>query len=131
MINFNIKLQGAGEVKMAATMSPRCYSRSVTRNRPVNMTLNLECFEEPLSEAQIAFRNKQKENFNKVYIKFQNQIIMYYCLKLWYFNFDFDFIIIGERHVRISGQRGWWYFDQTKWAGSWLSIYFVSKQNIS
>ncbi|XP_033209365.1 uncharacterized protein LOC117168099 isoform X3 [Belonocnema kinseyi] len=49
------------------TMSKsRLITRSVTRVRPAEMTLNLECVEEPLSDAQLTFRSKYKENFEKV-----------------------------------------------------------------
>ncbi|EGI63571.1 Pogo transposable element with ZNF domain [Acromyrmex echinatior] len=44
----------------------RIFSRSVLNARPLNMTLNLECIEEPLSEAQLQIRTKQKENYDKV-----------------------------------------------------------------
>ncbi|XP_018346712.1 PREDICTED: uncharacterized protein LOC108751155 [Trachymyrmex septentrionalis] len=44
----------------------RMFSRSVLNARPLNMTLNLECIEEPLSEAQLQIRTKQKENYDKV-----------------------------------------------------------------
>ncbi|XP_012059146.1 PREDICTED: uncharacterized protein LOC105622337 [Atta cephalotes] len=44
----------------------RMFSRSVLNARPLNMTLNLECIEEPLSEAQLQIKTKQKENYDKV-----------------------------------------------------------------
>lgn len=40
--------------------------RSVTSTRPLNMTLSLECKEEPLSEAQLMLRMKVKENCDMV-----------------------------------------------------------------
>ncbi|XP_011697131.1 PREDICTED: uncharacterized protein LOC105455472 isoform X1 [Wasmannia auropunctata] len=44
----------------------RIFSRSVLNTRPVNMTLNLECTEEPLSEAQKKLRTKLKEDCDRV-----------------------------------------------------------------
>ncbi|XP_012285507.1 uncharacterized protein LOC105702483 isoform X3 [Orussus abietinus] len=44
----------------------RLITRSVTNTRPINMTLNLECTEEALSEAQLMSRIKYKENFDRV-----------------------------------------------------------------
>ncbi|XP_018407608.1 PREDICTED: uncharacterized protein LOC108783520 [Cyphomyrmex costatus] len=44
----------------------RMYSRSILNARPPNMILNLECTEEPLSEAQLQLKTKQKENYDKV-----------------------------------------------------------------
>ena len=44
----------------------RLITRSITTVRPTDMTLNLECAEEPLTEAQLNFRSKYKENFEKV-----------------------------------------------------------------
>ncbi|XP_036141434.1 uncharacterized protein LOC105833640 isoform X3 [Monomorium pharaonis] len=44
----------------------RMYSRSVLSTRPTDMTLNLECTEEPLSEAQQMSRTKHKEDYDKV-----------------------------------------------------------------
>ncbi|XP_051167778.1 uncharacterized protein LOC127285685 [Leptopilina boulardi] len=44
----------------------RLITRSVTMVRPPDMTLNLECVEEPLSDAQLSFRSKYKENFDSV-----------------------------------------------------------------
>lgn len=41
--------------------------------RPPDMTLNLECVEEPLSDAQLSFRTKYKENFNTVRLKKLNE----------------------------------------------------------
>lgn len=40
--------------------------RSHTTNRPSYMTLNLECTDEPLSEAQLKFQQELKENYDKV-----------------------------------------------------------------
>ena len=48
------------------------FSRSVLNARPLNMTLNLECIEEPLSEAQLQIRTKQKENYDKVILPGNN-----------------------------------------------------------
>lgn len=42
------------------------FARSVTNTRPVNMTLNLECTEEPLSEAQLLSKTKLKDNIDRV-----------------------------------------------------------------
>ena len=50
---------------MAATT--RFITRSITKNRPLDMTLNLECTEEPLNDAQNTYKNKITENFNKVF----------------------------------------------------------------
>lgn len=44
----------------------RLITRSIVNTRPVNMTLNLECTEEPLSEAQLMSRVKLKENCDRV-----------------------------------------------------------------
>ncbi|XP_078053044.1 relative of woc [Augochlora pura] len=44
----------------------RLITRSVTNTRPSHMTLNLECTEEPLSEAQLMLRSELKENHDKV-----------------------------------------------------------------
>ncbi|XP_011867897.1 PREDICTED: uncharacterized protein LOC105562025 isoform X2 [Vollenhovia emeryi] len=44
----------------------RVFARSVINVRPANMTLNLECTEEPLSEAQQTYRSNLKENYDKV-----------------------------------------------------------------
>lgn len=44
----------------------RLFTRSVLNKRPINMTLNLECTEEPLSEAQLISRTKFKENYDRV-----------------------------------------------------------------
>ncbi|CAD6202029.1 GSCOCG00002909001-RA-CDS [Cotesia congregata] len=44
----------------------RLITRSVSKNRPVDMTLNLECSDEPLSEAQLAMSTKLKENYERV-----------------------------------------------------------------
>lgn len=44
----------------------RLITRSVTSTRPISMTLNLDCCEEPLSDSQIAHRAKLKENHDKV-----------------------------------------------------------------
>ncbi|XP_012223210.1 uncharacterized protein [Linepithema humile] len=45
---------------------PQLYKRSVLKSRPLNMTLNLECSEEPLSAAQLRSSIKLKENCDKV-----------------------------------------------------------------
>ena len=50
-------------------MSKSRLIRCVTTVRPADMTLNLECMEEPLSDSQLTFRSKYKENFEKVYFK--------------------------------------------------------------
>ncbi|XP_017788953.1 PREDICTED: uncharacterized protein LOC108571427 [Habropoda laboriosa] len=44
----------------------RLVTRSVTNSRPHHMTLNLECTEEPLSEAQLMLRLELKENYDRV-----------------------------------------------------------------
>jgi len=44
----------------------RIFSRSVLNARPANMTLNLECTEEPLSEAQQQLRTKLKKDCDEV-----------------------------------------------------------------
>ncbi|XP_046474526.1 uncharacterized protein row isoform X2 [Neodiprion pinetum] len=44
----------------------RLITRSVTHTRPISMTLNLDCSEEPLSESQLAHNAKLKENYDKV-----------------------------------------------------------------
>lgn len=44
----------------------RLFTRSVLTKRPINMTLNLECTEEPLSEAQLISRTKLKEDCDRV-----------------------------------------------------------------
>ncbi|CAL7950827.1 unnamed protein product [Xylocopa violacea] len=44
----------------------RLVTRSVTNSRPPHMTLNLECAEEPLSEAQLMLRLELKENYDRV-----------------------------------------------------------------
>ncbi|XP_076284718.1 relative of woc [Lasioglossum baleicum] len=44
----------------------RLITRSVTNTRPSHMTLNLECAEEPLSEAQLMLRLELKENYDRV-----------------------------------------------------------------
>ena len=52
----------------------RLVTRSVTNSRPPHMTLNLECTEEPLSEAQLMLRLDLKENYDRVcfFIHFLN-----------------------------------------------------------
>ncbi|XP_050447786.1 uncharacterized protein LOC126849694 isoform X3 [Cataglyphis hispanica] len=45
---------------------PRLFTRSVLTRRPINMTLNLECTEDPLSEAQLISRTKLKEDYDRV-----------------------------------------------------------------
>lgn len=42
------------------------YKRSVLNSRPINMTLNLECNEEPLSVAQLMSGVMYKENYDRV-----------------------------------------------------------------
>ncbi|XP_076241418.1 relative of woc isoform X2 [Calliopsis andreniformis] len=44
----------------------RLITRSVAAVRPPHMTLNLECAEEPLSEAQLMLRLELKENYDRV-----------------------------------------------------------------
>lgn len=44
----------------------RMFSRTVINARPPNMTLNLECTEEPLSEAQQMLKTKLKEDCDRV-----------------------------------------------------------------
>jgi len=44
----------------------RLFARSVTNTRPLNMTLNMECIEEPLSEAQLSSKTKFKDNYDRV-----------------------------------------------------------------
>ncbi|XP_053982291.1 uncharacterized protein LOC128878260 isoform X1 [Hylaeus volcanicus] len=44
----------------------RLITRSVTNTRPSHMTLNLECAEEPLSEAQLMLQLELKENYDRV-----------------------------------------------------------------
>ncbi|XP_026666788.1 uncharacterized protein LOC108632966 isoform X1 [Ceratina calcarata] len=44
----------------------RLIMRSHTNNRPSYMTLNLECTDEPLSEAQLKLQQELKENYDKV-----------------------------------------------------------------
>ncbi|XP_026830273.1 uncharacterized protein LOC105286543 isoform X4 [Ooceraea biroi] len=44
----------------------RLFTRSVINARPINMTLNMECTEEPLSEVQLSSRTKLKDNCNRV-----------------------------------------------------------------
>lgn len=44
----------------------RLVTRSVTNSRPPHMTLNLECAEEPLSEAQLMLKLELKENYDRV-----------------------------------------------------------------
>lgn len=62
----------------------RVFSRSILNARPPNMTLNLECIEEPLSDAQLRIRTKQKENYDKVILPiiFFNDMSIYYTLIL-------------------------------------------------
>ncbi|XP_039311217.1 uncharacterized protein LOC105200390 isoform X2 [Solenopsis invicta] len=50
----------------------RLYSRSILNTRPINMILNLECTEEPLSEAQQTSKIKLKENYDKVVTTLEN-----------------------------------------------------------
>lgn len=44
----------------------RLITRSITNSRPPHMTLNLECSEEPLSEAQLVLGLELKENYDRV-----------------------------------------------------------------
>ncbi|XP_070515925.1 uncharacterized protein Row isoform X3 [Cardiocondyla obscurior] len=44
----------------------RMFSRAILNARPAHMTLNLECIEEPLSEAQQMLKTKLKEDYDKV-----------------------------------------------------------------
>jgi len=44
----------------------RLFARSVTNTRPLNMTLNMECIEESLTEAQLSSKTKFKENYDRV-----------------------------------------------------------------
>jgi len=44
----------------------RLFARSVTNTRPLNMTLNMECTEESLTEAQLSSKTKFKENYDRV-----------------------------------------------------------------
>lgn len=46
----------------------RLFTRSILTRRPINMTLNLECTEEPLSEAQLISKTKLKEDYDRVSI---------------------------------------------------------------
>lgn len=47
----------------------RLITRSITTTRPIDMTLNLDCVDEPLSEAQLSYLGKSKENYDKVQAK--------------------------------------------------------------
>ncbi|XP_011310606.1 uncharacterized protein [Fopius arisanus] len=50
-----------------STMAPgRVLTRSVTTTRPIDMTLSLDCIEEPLSEAQIALKSRIQEDYERV-----------------------------------------------------------------
>nr|XP_012142642.1 PREDICTED: uncharacterized protein LOC100881864 isoform X4 [Megachile rotundata] len=55
-------------ITLNATKMPksRLITRSASSCRPSNMTLNLECTEEPLSEAQLTLRLELKENYDRV-----------------------------------------------------------------
>ncbi|KAI4481592.1 hypothetical protein M0802_013912 [Mischocyttarus mexicanus] len=44
----------------------RTVSQSASGNRPLHMTLNLECIEEPLSDSQVKQKEKLQEDFSKV-----------------------------------------------------------------
>ncbi|XP_034950056.1 uncharacterized protein [Chelonus insularis] len=44
----------------------RFITRSIITTRPADMTLNLDCSDEPLSEAQLIARSKLKENYDRV-----------------------------------------------------------------
>lgn len=44
----------------------RTITRSVMGARPLHMTLNLECIEEPLSESQLKQRDQLQEDCSKV-----------------------------------------------------------------
>ncbi|XP_077271885.1 relative of woc isoform X1 [Temnothorax americanus] len=52
----------------------RMFSRSVINVRPANMTLNLECSEEPLNEAQQKLRTKLKDDSNRVAVMLQEML---------------------------------------------------------
>ncbi|XP_043288615.1 uncharacterized protein row [Venturia canescens] len=52
----------------------RLITRSVTSTRPVDMTLNLDCIEDSLSEAQQMTRMKIKENYDKVVAKLDEMV---------------------------------------------------------
>ncbi|KAF7992971.1 hypothetical protein HCN44_005752 [Aphidius gifuensis] len=52
----------------------RLITRSITTTRPVDMTLNLDCVDEPLSEAQLTYLGKSKENYDKVQAKIDEMI---------------------------------------------------------
>ncbi|XP_008554785.1 uncharacterized protein LOC103576373 isoform X1 [Microplitis demolitor] len=56
----------AGNSESLVMAKGRVINRSVSKTRPIDMTLNLECSEEPLSEAQLAMRTKLKENYDRV-----------------------------------------------------------------
>lgn len=62
---------------------PRLFTRSVLTRRPINMTLNLECTEEPLSEAQLISRTKLKEDYDRVNISVYFFLMMYICIDLF------------------------------------------------
>ncbi|XP_063976643.1 uncharacterized protein LOC135162291 [Diachasmimorpha longicaudata] len=51
---------------MTAVTPGRVVNRSITINRPIDMTLNLDCIEEPLSEAQLAFKSRIQEDYDRV-----------------------------------------------------------------
>lgn len=63
----------------------RLFTRSVLTKRPINMTLNLECTEEPLSEAQLISRTKFKEDYDRVNISAYLLLEIYIlCIDLLY-----------------------------------------------
>ncbi|XP_076643086.1 uncharacterized protein LOC143353529 [Halictus rubicundus] len=66
--SFHSELFYACEKVIAFKKMPktRLITRSVTSTRPSHMTLNLECAEEPLSEAQLMLRLELKENYDRV-----------------------------------------------------------------
>ncbi|KAK2589003.1 hypothetical protein KPH14_001852 [Odynerus spinipes] len=53
----------------------RIVSRSVTNSRPLHMTLNLECMEEPLSESQLKQKVKLQEDCDKVAATLEQMVI--------------------------------------------------------
>lgn len=68
-----IKLIISGE-KIAIPSKGRLITRSITNTRPIDMTLNLDCIDEPLSEAQLASLNRSKENYEKIKLKIEEII---------------------------------------------------------
>lgn len=82
---------------------PRLYARSVLTKRPLHMTLNLECTEEPLSEAQLISRTKFKEDCDRVntsaYLFF---LEMYICI-VYVLNFSVQVTAVLEELVKDHG----------------------------